>query len=413
MAHLLCRTFSPSGKSAISGVVALIAKGGGHRCVKRPDLCVPVATLIATHGEKFPYQEPWDYENKKFQPRHYYVYGERTMDRLNENSKVIIVEGAPGVGKNDLAKKLASSFDLKYFPSITEAKCFEIPSRGIDERELAFRLPDHLKPYDLEKFYSDSNPQCGRIGRLQWAWYRARFYNYCEALLHVLSTGQGVVISQSVFGDIAYATALKEMGYITRKFARWYEKLNASTIVELLMPHITIYLNAPVSVLRQRIKERNNPIEQNSAVFSDKYLEAIDRAYHNRVLPHLRQYGEFIEIDWAEKADPIEMDVIVEELASLPLERESEDDPRFETWKNHNECYASYRTRFGKKKEEPHPVFVEMLLNSVDPPLECTEVVHTGESGLQYQKAIESLPFVNRPVGWMAEYKENVLAKFR
>ena len=37
---------------------------------------------------------------------------DRTLPRFDENSKLIVVEGAPGVGKTELAKELADQFEM-------------------------------------------------------------------------------------------------------------------------------------------------------------------------------------------------------------------------------------------------------------------------------------------------------------
>ena len=40
---------------------------------------------------------------------------DRTLPRFDENSKLIVVEGAPGVGKTELAKELADQFEMVKF----------------------------------------------------------------------------------------------------------------------------------------------------------------------------------------------------------------------------------------------------------------------------------------------------------
>lgn len=45
---------------------------------------------------------------------------DKTTYRFNENTKAILVEGGPGVGKNDFAHKFAKQFDLKVFDSVSD-----------------------------------------------------------------------------------------------------------------------------------------------------------------------------------------------------------------------------------------------------------------------------------------------------
>ena len=411
MAQILCRSISGrlgGGGSSFLGRVGSALTREGSRRVPRPEQCIQVATLIPTYGGKFPYEEPFDYQNKTFGS--WQQVTDKGSDRFNENTKVIIVEGNIGVGKNEFAKELASHFDLKYFPSVPEEQCYRVPHNGFDIRELDELLPAHLNHYDLQKFYKDPNPECGRIGTQQIKWYQQKFFTYCEAILHLMSTGQGVVITRSVFSDRAFVDAMRKCGYITGRFSRYYNELERSTQCELPHPHITVYLDAPLSVLKQRIQQRNDAKEQNSAVLSDKYIESIDRAYRNLVLPELRETGEVIEIDWTEKADKIEMDVIVEELAQLSLKNDDKDDPKFLDWEIEEDDVVSYRRRFSKKKGEYYPGTMAKLF-MVDPPMDCPEIILSGEDYAVYDEVVNDHPGVRLEPGYAPELGYNPWVK--
>ena len=143
--------------------------------------------MKATYGEKYPYAKPWPYKTKKFNLMHE-IY-DSSLNRINENSKVIAVEGNIAVGKNAFAKSLAQHFDLKYFPSTPDSDCFTRNPYKFDIRSLDEMLPETAKSYDLEKFLSDPNPHIGTAGKLQLQWYEAKFYTYVEGLKHLLNTG--------------------------------------------------------------------------------------------------------------------------------------------------------------------------------------------------------------------------------
>lgn len=76
-----CRVRTGLLLSRLSAVVdgqSLVVVGG---CVR-----VPVASLTATYGGKFPYSEPFPYERKRYKP--YTALLEDTTSRFNDNSKV-------------------------------------------------------------------------------------------------------------------------------------------------------------------------------------------------------------------------------------------------------------------------------------------------------------------------------------
>lgn len=110
-----------------------------------------------------------------------------TSARLNENSKIIIVDGNVGVGKNDFAKRLAAGFDLKCIEAVPDSACFDI--NGFDVRELNDILPGTAKLYDVASFLSDPHPEKGTVGKLILMWYHKKFQAYAQGLHHLLSTG--------------------------------------------------------------------------------------------------------------------------------------------------------------------------------------------------------------------------------
>ena len=110
----------------------------GHGNKSVPSFCVgpttvQVSSMHATFGEKYPYEKPFPYETKKFNFLHESLFLDRSLKRMNENSKMIIVEGHIGVGKEEFAKKLAENFDLKYIPRVSEDSMFTTDG-GLDIR---------------------------------------------------------------------------------------------------------------------------------------------------------------------------------------------------------------------------------------------------------------------------------------
>merc|ERR1711976_925908 len=116
MAQYLCRGLKSKVSPGSTFIRRVIAGISQNECpaLGRPDHWVPVATLIPTHGEKFPYPEPWDYKKKPY--TFWSQFTDRTRKRFNPNTKMIVVEGGPAVGKNEFAKRLAKNFDMLFVP---------------------------------------------------------------------------------------------------------------------------------------------------------------------------------------------------------------------------------------------------------------------------------------------------------
>jgi len=407
MAQILGSNLSAVGRNC-KYLFAGVVQGpisGSLNLGRAPCQVTRVATLVATHGETLPNYDPWPYKEKKYTTIHEFL--DNTSKRINENSKVIIVEGNIGVGKNEFAKRLANNFGMKYFNPVEEAECFgaTIIKGSFDMRELNELLPPNAQCYDLKQFYSESNPKRGTIGRFQLSMYKKRVYVYQEALLHLLSTGQGVVIPRSVFGDNAFVEAGRKLEYLSPQFKKYYYELRNNTICELLKPHITIFLDAPVNVLRERITKRADPREAGSSVLSDKYIEAIHDSYRKMILPALRKSGEVVEVNWEEVGDDLDMDVIVEDLCTLELKPEDNEDTRFEEWKLSEDKMCHYRKIYGSTQ-------LVRLCEFFEPPYHCPEIHIDGDDLLALYSLQTNHPGINYRPSWAPELQSSKLAPY-
>lgn len=77
-----------------------------------------------------------------------------------------------------------------------------------------------------------------------------RFIQYVDALAHVLSTGQGVVLDRSVFSDYVFVEAMERAKFISAGAKSVYYDVRKNTIEELFKPHLIIYLDVPVDVVK-------------------------------------------------------------------------------------------------------------------------------------------------------------------
>jgi len=136
--------------------------------------------------------KPFDYRRKK--TGMIKQFWEHSSHRMDENSRVIIIDGPVASGKNEFAQKLAKQLDFKYIPQGDVKNLWKCGDSGLTFQDLDALLPPKHRIYDLESFYSDPKPKVaeggGRAGMLQVNYFKSRLYTYNDAMLHLLSTGK-------------------------------------------------------------------------------------------------------------------------------------------------------------------------------------------------------------------------------
>lgn len=75
-----------------------------------------------------------------------------------------------------------------------------------------------------------------------------RFSDYVDALAHLFSTGQGVIIERSPYSDIVFIEALYKCNLISKTSFKGLVETRNNSLPEILKPHLVIYLDVPVNV---------------------------------------------------------------------------------------------------------------------------------------------------------------------
>lgn len=164
-----------------------------------------------------------------------------TTLRFDENSKVIVVDGPPAVGKTKLCEQIAKEFGLLYMPPPSFDEIY-INNYGFDVRSINPKLKDEWRFRDLTDFLRD--PYHRGTARIQYEIFLMRIEQYMNALVHVLATGQGVVLNRSIYTEAAYMYAMYNSGYISKRVVNEFEMMRTNTFNFLLKPHLVIYLDA-------------------------------------------------------------------------------------------------------------------------------------------------------------------------
>ncbi|XP_071873626.1 NADH dehydrogenase (ubiquinone) subunit ND-42 [Bombus fervidus] len=248
-----------------------------------------------------------------------------TTLRFDENSKLIVVDGPPAVGKSKLCEQIAKEFGLLYMPPPVFDEMY-INYYGFDIRSLNLQLKDEWHIRDLTHFLRDPNHQ--GTAQIQYNIFMMRIDQYMNALLHILATGQGVVLNRSIFTEAAYMHAMYNSGYLSKRAVNEFEMMRTNTFHLLLRPHLVIYLDATPETVLERIKKRGNKDEINSKVFTKKFLSDLSIATKEKCLYWLSSHSEILIYDWNKESNHMD---IINDIENLNLEEEAKKE-KFEDW---------------------------------------------------------------------------------
>ncbi|KAG7331492.1 hypothetical protein KOW79_005461 [Hemibagrus wyckioides] len=280
MALRIVRLFVPTGAAAFK-TVSLSQTAGIHTC--------PVRSL--RYGW-------WTY-----------ALGERTTPRLKENSKIFCIDGNLASGKGALAQKLADRLGMLYMPE---------PDVNYMDKMTNEKVPldsTYNGKCSLEKFYLDPKAGDGNSYRLQSWMYLMRLLQYSNAVEHLLSTGQGVILERSPFSDVVFLEAMFNQGYIRKQCVDHYNEIKDISICEFWAPHLVIYIDNPAEEVQKKLKASGKPYLQNVPL---SYLKSIETAYKKTFLPKISEEAEVLAYD-ATQAQDIEK--IAEDIDYLKFDK--------------------------------------------------------------------------------------------
>ncbi|KAK6622930.1 hypothetical protein RUM43_008782 [Polyplax serrata] len=265
-----------------------------------------------TRGCPLKLMKPYPYQDEKFSiwtP----LFDDTLLRVSQENAKIIVIEGPIAAGKTALAKALAEEFDLLHIPEATANDEYVLPF-GFDVRQNDHLAPRPLQIYDHKNFCT--NPTDLRSALFQYLMLRMRYYQYVDALAHLLNTGQGVILERSVFSDWVFMQAMYEQKFVSKNVYNEYFNIKRNISTRLLEPHLIIYLDVPVPVVQERIRTRNYSYEQNSPALTKEYLTSLDKHWKLNIQQQSKN-SEVLIYNWS---DGGEMELIAEDIEKLDLQ---------------------------------------------------------------------------------------------
>ncbi|CAG9766668.1 unnamed protein product [Ceutorhynchus assimilis] len=304
-----------------------------------------VRTITSKLDELPPKPKPFDYKNKIFNITRYWF--DKTSARFDENTKLIVVEGPLAAGKSKFAKEIADAFGMLYLPEANLDMEY-INRYGFDLRKLDSQLPPDCRSFDVMDYMR--NPNHKLVARMQIQQYLVRFSQYIDALAHIFSTGQGVVLDRCCYSDFVFAEAMFSRKFLSRAAYKKYYEYRDNTINELLRPHLVIYLDVPVPKVMENIQKRNISYEKNSPALTESYLETMERHYKQSYLKDMAKHAELLVYDWSLEGD---MEVVIEDIESIDFNKYDYQDPQLKDWEmNKEEDYGVARYKYATRKEK-------------------------------------------------------------
>uniref|UniRef100_J3JVZ9 NADH dehydrogenase [ubiquinone] 1 alpha subcomplex subunit 10, mitochondrial n=1 Tax=Dendroctonus ponderosae TaxID=77166 RepID=J3JVZ9_DENPD len=335
-------------------------------------------TITSRLDELPPKPKPWPYNEKPYTNLQYFF--DKTTPRFDENTKLIIVEGPVASGKSKLAKEIAKSFGMLYYPEANLDMQYINPY-GYDLRQLDSMLPPSCKSFDVMDFMR--NPNHMLVARWQIEQYMIKVSQYIDSLAHLLSTGQGVVLDRCAFSDFVFVEAMYSQKYLSKPAYKKYYEFRRSTIDHLLKPHLIIYLDVPVSKVLENVRQRNISYEKNSPVFTQQYLEVMEKTYKQKYLKEMSPNAELLVYDWTVEGDT---DIVVEDVEAIDFDKYDEQDSHFQDWNLPNEEeWGCVRSRYADQKDD---ILSYANVQTYDVP----ELLMSGEDSQIYCRVMDEAP---------------------
>ncbi|XP_065353098.1 NADH dehydrogenase [ubiquinone] 1 alpha subcomplex subunit 10, mitochondrial [Cloeon dipterum] len=325
--------------------------------------------------------KPWPYTEKKLTFFDAFFMRESTTGRMDENSKIVVVEGPIGSGKTAAAKKLAEELDMLYVPD-GNLDMHYVNSYGFDTRTLDEQLPASCQSFDIKHFHKEPNDR--RVALMQCLMYKMRYRQYVKALAHLFSTGQGVVLDRSCYSDFVFTEAMFKSNLISKEAYEMYYRFRENTISQLLRPHLVIYLDVPVATTLQNIKKRALPDEKDSKALTEKFVTDLEDSMKNKYLKDISSHAELLVYDWSSHGD---VEVVVEDIERVNFDNYEDEDPKLRDWRDLGDewDWHKHRKMYADRQEWLESFFIVPIHTA-------PELLVEGDDAWVYNNVMESAP---------------------
>ncbi|KAM9989492.1 hypothetical protein ACTFIY_005534 [Dictyostelium cf. discoideum] len=204
-----------------------------------------------------------------------------TTNKVNNFSKIIILEGNISAGKTFLSSKLGDLLGYKVFLE-----------------------PTATNPY-LSLFYKEPS----KYALIMQKWLLNQRYNtFLNALQYSLENEQGVILDRSVYSDWVFAENCRSEGLISVEGFKEYNSIRDRFLSNIPIPNITLFLDVDPKQCLQRIQNRKRDCEQSIPL---SYLSGLDNCYKKFLIEMKSKGSNVIVLDWNNFGD---IDLVLNEI---------------------------------------------------------------------------------------------------
>ncbi|EAL67033.2 deoxyguanosine kinase [Dictyostelium discoideum AX4] len=191
-----------------------------------------------------------------------------TTNKVNNFSKIIILEGNISAGKTYLSSKLGDLLGYKVFLE-----------------------PTATNPY-LSLFYKEPS----KYALIMQKWLLNQRYNtFLNALQYSLENEQGVILDRSVYSDWVFAENCRSEGLISAEGFKEYNSIRDRFLSNIPIPNVTLFLDVDPKQCLQRIQNRKRDCEQSIPL---SYLSGLDNCYKKFLIEMKSKGSNVIILDW-------------------------------------------------------------------------------------------------------------------
>lgn len=199
--------------------------------------------------------------------------------------QMIIVEGNIGAGKSTLTRELARELNAR-----------------------AFFEPVETNPY-LELYYGD--PKTYALP-MQFYLMSVRYDMHLKGIEHIWQTGQPCIFDRSIYGDYVFAKRNWLDGNMSDLDFENYNKMRDVMFRNLMVPHLTVFLNNDPKKTLDNINSRSRGCE--STIPLD-YLQGLGDLYKEFSQEMAARGSRVLDLDWNEFRPT---SYVLEQIGKLP-----------------------------------------------------------------------------------------------